>query len=70
MEEIALKVEEAQQRLHAHVLKTPLMFSQFLSDLGKAEVYLKLGRFKIHVYVVFLNRQSRSFLVVHVVRPE
>lgn len=43
LNELSQKVEEAFERIHKHVLKTPLTYSKYLSIDTNAEVYLKLG---------------------------
>ena len=38
------QIEDSYTRIRPHVRKTPLQFSFELSELGKASVYLKLGK--------------------------
>jgi len=45
MDQLPQKTEEAYNRIRPYVWKTPLMYSTYLSQLGNAHVYLKLGKY-------------------------
>ncbi len=39
---LASEIEQAAERITPHVLRTPLFYSNYLSELNGGEVYLKL----------------------------
>ena len=44
LNDLYMRIRNAYDRIKPHIRKTPLEYSQHLSKLGNANVYLKLGK--------------------------